>query len=288
MQDEIVARLANQLGTELVTAEARRAERAPQPDSTDLYFQGLAWRNKGVVPQNLTEARGFFERALALDPGNIDALVGIAQADAELAISFLTEDRAAHFTTAEAALTKALSLAPNNAPAHFWMCIIQDHTNRAAEAITECERALALDRNLAFAQAEIGVAKIALGHAEEAEAHVQEALRLSPRDKNAFVWMAIAGIAKLHLGADEEAVAWLRRSNEANRNFPVADFYLAAALAQLGRLVEAREAVHAGLALNPGFTLRRFRVGAYSDNPTYLAQRERLYDGMRKAGVPEE
>ena len=100
--------------------------------------------------------------------------------------------------------------------------------------------------------------------------------------------MAIAGIAKLHLGADEEAVAWLRRSNEANRNFPVADFYLAAALAQLGRLVEAREAVHAGLALNPGFTLRRFRVGAYSDNPTYLAQRERLYDGMRKAGVPEE
>ena len=51
MQDEIVARLANQLGTELVTAEARRAERAPQPDSTDLYFQGLAWRNKGVVPK---------------------------------------------------------------------------------------------------------------------------------------------------------------------------------------------------------------------------------------------
>ena len=288
MQDEIAARLANQLGTELVTAEARRAERAPQPDSTDLYFQGLAWRNKGVAPQYLTQAGSFFERALALDPGNIDALVGTAQADAEMAFGFLTEDRAVRLAGAETALTKALSLAPNNAFAHFWMCAIQDHTNRVAEAMTECERALALDRNLAFAHAEIGGAKTRLGRAEEAEAHVQEALRLSPRDTNAFLWMGIAGQAKLHLGDDEEAVAWLRRSIEINRNYPNGHFYLAVALAQLGRLVEARNAVHAGLALNPGFTIRRFRASAYSDNPTYLTQRERIYDGMRKAGVPEE
>ena len=40
MQDEIVARLANQLGAQLIEAEARRAQRAPLPDSMDLYFQG--------------------------------------------------------------------------------------------------------------------------------------------------------------------------------------------------------------------------------------------------------
>ena len=51
---------------------------------------------------------------------------------------------------------------------------------------------------------------------------------------------------------------------------------------------EAQAAVQAGLALNPTFTIRRFRAGAFSDNPTFLAQRERVYDGMRKAGVPEE
>ena len=50
---------------------------------------------------------------------------------------------------------------------------------------------------------------------------------------------------------------------------------------------EAQAAVQAGLALNPTFTIRRFRAGAFSDNPTHLAQRERFYDGMRKAGVPE-
>jgi adenylate cyclase len=46
MQDEIVARLAGALNAELVAAEARRAEQAPNPDSMDLYFQGMAWLNK--------------------------------------------------------------------------------------------------------------------------------------------------------------------------------------------------------------------------------------------------
>ena len=50
MQDEIVARLAGALNTELVAAEARRAEQAPDPNSMDLYFQGLAWLNKGTDP----------------------------------------------------------------------------------------------------------------------------------------------------------------------------------------------------------------------------------------------
>src|SRR5262249_21308333 len=59
MQDEIVARLASQLGTQLISAEARRAERAPQPDSMDLYFRGMACMYKGLTPQYLAEARGF-------------------------------------------------------------------------------------------------------------------------------------------------------------------------------------------------------------------------------------
>ena len=65
---------------------------------------------------------------------------------------------------------------------------------------------------------------------------------------------------------------------------------LGAALAQLGRLDEARSAIETGLELDPGFAVSRFRtnVAARSDNPTYLAGTERLLDGLRKAGVPEE
>ena len=68
----------------------------------DLYFQGLVWRDKGVTSQYLTEAGGFFERALALNSDNIDALVGMAQMDVEVAIGFLSEERGARLAGAEA------------------------------------------------------------------------------------------------------------------------------------------------------------------------------------------
>ena len=96
-----------------------------------------------------------------------------------------------------------------------------------------------------------------------------------------------AGVAKLRHGDDAKAVAWLRRSIEGNRNFPLAHFHLAAALALLGSRDEARAAANAGLALDPGFTIRHYRANALSDNPNYLAGRERSYKGMRMAGVPE-
>jgi TolB-like protein len=81
MQDEIVARLANALNAQFIAAEARRAEQAPTPDSMDLYFQGLAWLNKGATPDNVAQARSFFDRALSADPDNVDARVGSAGAD---------------------------------------------------------------------------------------------------------------------------------------------------------------------------------------------------------------
>jgi tetratricopeptide (TPR) repeat protein len=100
--------------------------------------------------------------------------------------------------------------------------------------------------------------------------------------------MQLIGYAKLQLNADAEAVSCFRRSIEANRNYPVTHFALAAALALLGSQDEARAAAKAGLALDQSFTIRRYRNGAPSDNPTYLASQERVYQGMRLAGVPEE
>ena len=101
----------------------------------------------------------------------------------------------------------------------------------------------------------MGLGKIFSGRPDETEPHVKEALRLSPRDDFAFEWMMTAGAAKLHLRADEEAVTWLGRSIESDRNWPLTHFFLAAALANLGRLEEARAATQAGLALDPTFTI---------------------------------
>ena len=256
----------------------------------DHYFQGLAWLNKGLTPGNLAQARGFFDRALTVDPDNVDALIGSAAADAEAGTLVYVTDPMAAFAAAEAKLTKALSSVPDHALGHMWLGLVDIFTKRAAEGIAECEHALELDRNLASAHNLIGHGKIFIGRSEESEAHVAEALRLSPRDTNAYLWMHVAGQAKLYLGSYEQAVAWLRRSVEANRNFPIAKFHLAAALAQLDQLDEARSAVKAGLALDPAFAVSRVRAArtARSNDPTYLAANERIFEDMRKAGVPEQ
>ncbi len=196
MQDEIVVRLANALNAQLAAAEARRAEQAPIPDSMDLYFQGLAWQNKGVSPNNLVQARTFYDRALSADPDNVEALIGSGRADVLEGAHFFVPNPIAAFAAAEIKLTKALSLVTDHALGHMWLGVVEILTKRAAEGIAECEHALALDRNLVHAHSYIGLGKILTGRPEETEAHVGEALRLSPRDTMAYVWMNIAGMAK--------------------------------------------------------------------------------------------
>jgi len=289
MQDEIVSRLANTLNAELIAAEARRAERSLNPDAMDLVFQGRAWYNKGLTPDHLTRARIFFDRAMALDPGNIEAMVGLAAVDVSAAGILATDDWSVRLTSAEAILTKALSLAPNHAVAHMLLGLVQMFTKRAGQAIAQCEHALALDRNLAGAHSLIGYAKYFIGRSAETEAHVNEALRLSPRDHFAHRWFLWVALAKAQLNLDKAAIVWLRRSLDANRNHSIAHFQLAAVLARLGELEQARAALEEGLALNPSFTIRRYRdvTSAFSDNPAFLAGRERAIEGMRIAGVPE-
>ena len=287
MQDEIVSRLANTLNAQLIAVEARRAERSSHPDATDLCFQGAAWLNMGRTPENMAQARGFYERALALEPGNVEALVGTAWVNFAIGTNLFPDDRVERLAAAEAAVTKALSLAPNHPVAHDVLGLVKIFTNRAAQGIAECERALTLDRNLAGAYGGVGIAKFFLGRGGETEAHMEQALRLSPRDTLVYIWSMFVGLSKLWQGADAEGIVWLRRSLEANRNYPGAHFNLAAALALVGELDEAGSTAQAGLALNPSFTIRRYHTYTPSNHPLYLAGRERVYEALRLAGVPE-
>src|SRR5258707_187493 len=98
----------------------------------------------------------------------------------------------------------------------------------------------------------IGFAKAFIGRGAESEAHIQQAFRLSPRDSGAYRWMHWLGVAKLILGADAEAVDWLRRCLEANWNYTIVHFQLAAALALVGSLDEARASARAGACARSG------------------------------------
>jgi TolB-like protein len=287
MQDEIVSRLAWTLRTKLFVAAARRAERLLHPDARDLFVQGSACFYKGYTLEHMGQAREFFERALAIDHRYVGALFGMASVGLVSGFSLLTDEPTADFLAAETNAIKALSLAPGDAFGHLVLAFTYIMTNRAAQGIAECKQTLALDRNSVAAHSAMGLAKYYMGLAAETEGHIGEALRLSPRNEDVYLWMYHVGAAKIHLGADAEAIVWLRRSIETNRNLPPAHFALAAAFGLLGALDEARAAAQAGLALNPGFTIRRLRIHKFSNNPTYLAGQERLCEGMKLAGVPE-
>ena len=253
----------------------------------DLYFRGMSAYNKGLTQENLSEARKLFERALALDPGNVDAIVGAGLASIVLVGMHLSDDRVARLAAAEALAVKAVSIAPEKASGHMCLGVVYIYTNRAAQGISEFERALAIDRNLAAAHAYIGIAQNFVGRGEEAAGHIEYGLRLSPRDAAVYLWRTFGGSVKVFLAKNEEAVGELRRAIEANRNFSAAHFYLAVALAELGRLDDARLEVREGLSIDPTFTISRYRADAPSDNPIFMSRRRQIYEIMRNIGIPE-
>jgi tetratricopeptide (TPR) repeat protein len=199
----------------------------------------------------------------------------------------MTADPAKALAEAEVTLETALTLAPDHVAGHFFLAVVLCATRRALRGIGELERAIAIDPNFAFARAVMGIAQLYVGRAQDTEAFVREAMRLSPRDPLIYVWFSHVGEAKACLGEFDEAMVWLRRSIDANRNFPWTRFVLASCLAHLQAIDEARQEAKAGLALDPEFTVARYLGLAESDNAVYLAQRERLAEGMRLAGVPE-
>ena len=82
LQDHVVARLANTLGYELVKAEAAKGTRSTNPDANDLVMRGWALMNEQNLQPSKDKnnaARALFERALAMDPNNADAIDGLAQ-----------------------------------------------------------------------------------------------------------------------------------------------------------------------------------------------------------------
>ena len=210
MQDEIVARLAGALNAHLIAAEARRAQQAASPNSMDLHFQGLAWYNKGLTPDNVAQARGFFDRALAADPGNVDALVGSARVDAVEGALAICPRSHGGLRGCRGEIDQGLVGGAGPRPCTFVFGLVDispGAPQRASPNASTRWRWIEISPN---AHSFIGRGKIFVGRAEETEAHVAEGLRLSPRDTMAYVWMAHTGIAKLQLGCFEEAVAWCR------------------------------------------------------------------------------
>jgi TolB-like protein len=289
MQDEVAARLARTIHMELIAAESRRAarEHPDRLDSIDHTLRGWAAWNRHLSLEAAREARRFFEAALRLDNNNFDALLGFANATMSEVNMYASSDRAVQIRTAEAAATKALALGPDSADAHVTYGTVLFAMRAPERALREFNLAINLDGNLAIAHAYVGVMKFLLGRASETRAHVEQAMRLSPRDPLLFQWHFFIGLADVYLGRVVRGIESLRKTVEINPNWGHSHFVLAGALALGGLLAEAAEVCEVARHLAPHFTIAKFRAEAVSDNLVFLTQRERFYEGLRLAGVPE-
>jgi tetratricopeptide (TPR) repeat protein len=146
-------------------------------------------------------------------------------------------------------------------------------------ALSEYERALALNSNDADFLAQMAESLTYLGRSEQAIAQLKKAMRMNPRHPS-WYW-ELLGFAYYEVGQYKEALAALKQDNKpsffGHRN-------LAAVYVRLGRLEEARAEVLKLLEKNPHFTLRSENNSPYKDEN----RRERFISDLRKAGMPEK
>jgi len=76
VQNEITARIARALQSQLAIAESRRI--VAHPDALDYILRGRAQLTKPISPENYNEAIGYFESALELDPQSAEAAAWLA------------------------------------------------------------------------------------------------------------------------------------------------------------------------------------------------------------------
>jgi class 3 adenylate cyclase/TolB-like protein len=290
LQVEFVARLANSLGVELVKAESLRAMRLRpnNPDAVDFYMRGRTAFGRGFAVDNVTEAGEDFERALQLDPGLTRAQVALARTLFDRVIRFHVADPA-DLDRADSLITKALSVDPNDAEAHFVKGEILTYVKKQfAEALAELKVAIEDDRNFAAAYAQYGATHWFIGQAAEVIPNVETALRLSPRDPLRNIWELFICHAHMHLAEWEPAAEWCEKSLATRATFWQAYLDLISAEGWLGHDAEAKAAIAELLKLRPGFTVQTWASVKQSDDPTFNREFGRIIEGLRKAGLPEQ
>jgi len=286
LQDEVVARLGNALGFELVKAEAERSARSKNPDAIDLAMRGWAamWQSYPEPPKEKRDshyaALALFDQALKADPNDADALAGEALTHmALLAFGEATAETNLDTKVIDQA-DRAIALAPDNMRAYAAKGFYLANTGRANEALRAADSGLAIDPNNAPLLDARTLAEIVLGRFEQAKSDAQQAMRLSPRDPETPNRLINLGMAELGLGHFDVAIAEFQKAIDAGANYFIPYVNLAAAYALAGKMDEAKSALAEARRLNLNLTVKWLTDHAPNIPP--------LFEGLRKAGLPEE
>ena len=233
VESDIAETIADTLQAKLTGAEKQLIAAQPTTDLTayELYLKGRSlWSKRGG--ENLRQAIGFYEQAIARDPKYALAYTGLAEAYVLLPAYTTTAPQDA-YPTAKAAALKALQLDEKLAEAHTALGLLLCWGDLdMAGSISEFQRAIALNPNYATAHHWYGNGPlVALGRFEEAIAEGKRAIELDP----------LSPIINADLGQNlyvarryDEAIAQLRKTLEIDPTFYYAHYNLGMALQRKG------------------------------------------------------
>jgi TolB-like protein/class 3 adenylate cyclase len=214
LQNEITGRIAVALSAEIIGAETARPTQ--HPDALDFILRGHAAFLKPLTPESFAEAIGYFERALALDPGSVAAQASLAGSLAGRVMEGMTDTRAADLERAEALARQALAASPRSPGGHAARAQVLRAQDHYKDAIPEYEAVIAFNRNAVGAISALADCKLHAGPIDEVVPLQEQAIRLSPRDPLISNMYGRIGIAYLLQSRTDEAIAWLERAREAN------------------------------------------------------------------------
>jgi adenylate cyclase len=290
LQDEITSRIAVALNLEIIGAEAARP--AEHPDALDYILRARALWLKPPTREIRAERITMYHRALALDPGSVEAQSWLASMLAGRVLDNMTDTAAADIARAEGLAGQALAASPRSLLAHHAKGQVLRAQRRYNEAVPEYEMVLELDRNSVYSFFAIGQCKLYTDSIEETIPLVERAIRLSPRDPELGVWYQQIATVHLLQSRTDEAIIWLEKARNANPAHPGIRANLASAYGLKGEteraaaeLAEARSA-----SGDDRFSsISRLKAVGYFGMPKIRALFEATYlAGLRKAGVPEE
>ena len=242
-----------------------------------------------LLAKEMLQAYGLCEQALRIDKDNVRALVILALRHLELVYNMRSVDPQAERLRADELISRALSVDSNNYLAHFARSFFLA-PQRPDEAILEAERALALNPSFIPAYISLWIANWTPGRTEKADEYPDAALRFSPHDSLAYMYLVEKGNGLFNQSRYEAATEFFKRAIAVAPEAVMPSFKLAASLALSGHDAAAREALRRYLALplDVPKTMAQFKKRQPFDSPSLHSYYDRLYEGLRKAGLPEE
>jgi adenylate cyclase len=282
VQDEITEALTTAIAPAIADAELRRAMRKP-PESLDVWaaYQRGLWHLSKANRDDDAIAQKLFQQAIDLDPTFAGCSSALALVQLQAAAVYQTLDPLEAQSSAEALARRAVALDGADAEARSCLGWALQARGELEGALAEIERALAISPNLALAHGHRGATLIFSGRPKEGLAALETCIRLDPRDPFLAVRLLHVTCGLYFSREYEAAIAAAKRLIRSYPDFPMIYRWPAAALGQLGRTAEAKEALEKAISLAPA----AFDMYVRKRVPWFRPEdHAHLVDGLRKAG----